>query len=143
MALLRRQSDKAEALGKVELFSGLTKKELAALARLTDEIDVPEGTTLATQGEHGRQVEVILRGAAVVRRNGRKIADLGAGDVVGEISLVTHRPRNADVVTTAESTLLVLDGRAFDTVMADMPSVAQKVLRIVAERLAQVDPKAP
>jgi CRP/FNR family cyclic AMP-dependent transcriptional regulator len=143
MALLRRQSDKAQALGAVELFSGLTKKELTALARLADEVDVAEGTTLATQGEHGRQVEVILQGAAVVRRNGRKIAELGRGDVVGEISLVTHRPRNADVVTTSPSTLLVLDGRAFDTVMAEMPSVSQKVLRIVADRLAEADPKLP
>jgi CRP-like cAMP-binding protein len=143
MALLRRQSDKAQALGAVELFSGLTKKELTALARLSDEVDVAEGTTLATQGEHGRQVEVILQGTAVVRRNGRKVAELGRGDVVGEISLVTHRPRNADVVTTSPSTLLVLDGRAFDTVMAEMPSVSQKVLRIVADRLAEADPKLP
>jgi CRP/FNR family cyclic AMP-dependent transcriptional regulator len=143
MALLRRQSDKAQALGAVDLFSGLTKKELTALARLADEVDVAEGTTLATQGEHGRQVEVILQGTAVVRRNGRKVAELGRGDVVGEISLVTHRPRNADVVTTSPSTLLVLDGRAFDTVMAEMPSVSQKVLRIVADRLAEADPKLP
>ncbi len=141
MALLRRQSDKADALGKVDLFSGLSKKELTALARLADEVDVGEGTILATQGEHGRQVEVILAGSAVVRRNGRKVADLGVGDVVGEISLVTHRPRNADVVTSEPSTLLVLDGRAFDTVMSEMPSVAQKVLRIVADRLAETDPK--
>ena len=137
MALLRRQSDKADVIASIPLFGGLTKREVSEIAKLVDEMDVAEGTTLATQGEVARQVVVILSGSAVVRRSGRKVAEVGPGDIVGEIGLVTHRPRNATVVTATPATILVLSGQAFDKVMQELPSVARKVLQTVADRLAE------
>jgi len=140
VARLRRQSDKADVIASIPLFEGLTKREVSEIAKLADELDVAEGTTLATQGEVARQVVVVLSGSAVVRRAGRKVAEVGPGDIVGEIGLVTHRPRNATVVTATPATILVLDGQAFDKVMQELPSVARKVLQTVADRLAEATP---
>ena len=142
MALLKRQSDKINELASVPLFGALSKKELTALARLCDEVTVPEGTTLMKQGDRATQAVVVLEGACAVRRNGRKIADLGKGDIAGEMGLVTDQPSNATVKTTKESTLLVLTGGAFSDAMAQMPSMALKVLKVVATRLAENDRRA-
>lgn len=134
MALLRKNA-KIELLKRVPLFSHCTKGQLAAVAEQSDELSVPEGQTLTRQGERGREFVVLIDGAADVRKNGRKIATLGAGDFLGEIALITGAPRLATVTTTAPSRLLVLTDRAFRNVLQGMPTVQGSLLRAVSERL--------
>jgi CRP-like cAMP-binding protein len=132
-----RQEDKINALGRIPLFSELSKKELVFLARMTTEVDVREGSTLVRQGEMGREAMIIESGTAVVRRNNRKIDDIGPGDFFGEMSLIDHMPRNADVVATSDMTVLVMDSREFSTVLDTYPKVAVKILKTVVERLVE------
>ncbi len=132
-----RQEDKTNALGRIPLFSDLSKKELVFLARMTTEVDVREGSTLVRQGEMGREAMIIESGTAVVRRNNRKVDDVGPGDFFGEMSLIDHMPRNADVVATSDMTVLVMDSREFSTVLDTYPKVAVKILKTVVERLVQ------
>ncbi len=132
-----RQQDKINALGRIPLFSELSKKELVFLARMTTEVDVREGSTLVRQGEMGREAMIIESGTAVVSRNNRKIDDLGPGDFFGEMSLIDHMPRNADVVATSDMTVLVMDSREFSTVLDTYPKVAVKILKTVVERLVK------
>ena len=132
-----RQEDKINALGRIPLFSELSKKELVFLARMTTEVDVREGSTLVRQGEMGREAMIIESGTAVVRRNNRKIDDVGPGDFFGEMSLIDHMPRNADVVATSDMTVLVMDSREFSTVLDTYPKVAVKILKTVVERLVE------
>ena len=54
-----------------------------------------------------------MDGSATVRRNGKKVATLGPGSVVGELSLLDHGPRTATVTADTEATVLVLDQRHF------------------------------
>ena len=119
------------------MFSELSKKELVFLARMTTEVDVREGSTLVRQGEMGREAMIIDSGTAVVRRNNRKIDDVGPGDFFGEMSLIDHMPRNADVVATSDMTVLVMDSREFSTVIDTYPKVAVKILKTVVERLVE------
>ena len=142
MPLLSRQSQKVAVLADVPLFADLSKKELTALARISDELEVREGTELVHEGKWGHQFAIVLEGKAVVRRNGRKVAESGPGAIIGEIGLVTDRPANATVVVSEPSTLLVLDPKAFRTMMAEMPSVATKILGTIADRLAETDSRA-
>jgi CRP-like cAMP-binding protein len=80
---------------------------------------------------------VILAGKVTVRRKGRKVAELSRGSVVGEMSLVTNRPRNASVRADTFVSVLVMDANEFATVMVRYPQVAAKILRTVAERLTE------
>lgn len=137
MALLGRHSDKVDVLAAVPLFSGLSKKELGEIARFVTEVEISPRQYLAMEGETGREVMVILAGTATVRKKGRKVAELGAGDVVGEMSLLTNLPRNATVKTNTFVAALVMDPREFDAVMAAQPKVAVKILRTVATRLVE------
>ena len=69
---------------------------------------------------------VVLAGKGTVRRGGRKIAEVAVGDVVGEMSLVTHRPRNASVTADTTITALVMSTREFSSLMDEHPQVGLK-----------------
>jgi CRP/FNR family cyclic AMP-dependent transcriptional regulator len=140
MALLRRHDHKIDALARVSLFAGLSKKELGEIARFVTEVQFVPGEHLGEEGELGRQALVLLTGTASVRKKGRKVAVLSSGDVVGEMSLVTRQPRNATVTAETEVAALVMDPREFAAVMEGHPKVAVKILRTVAERLVEAVP---
>jgi CRP-like cAMP-binding protein len=133
MALSKNR--KVELIKRIPLFARCTRKELEAVAAEADELDVREGKELTRQGERGREVIVLVEGTADVRRNGRRVNRLGAGDFLGEISVISGVPRTATVTTTSDARLLVLTDRAFKRVVDGMPSVQANVLRSVAERL--------
>jgi CRP/FNR family cyclic AMP-dependent transcriptional regulator len=135
MALLKRRSDKVAVLSRVPLFSGLSRRELAEIARNVTEVEISPHEYLAFEGEAGNQAMVILSGKVTVRKKGRRVAELSTGDVVGEMSLVTNRPRNATVRADTFVAALVMDAKEFGTVMDQHPQVATKILKTVAERL--------
>jgi CRP-like cAMP-binding protein len=137
MALLKRHSDKVDVLSRVPLFSGLSRKELGEIARNVTEVEISPREYLAFEGEAGSQALVLLAGRVSVRKKGRKVAELSTGDVVGEMSLVTNKPRNATVRADTFVAALVMDPKEFATVMDEHPQVATKILRTVAERLAE------
>ena len=96
-----------------------------------------EGTILTREGKPGREFFVLISGTAKVTKNGRKVADLGPGDWLGEIALITDSPRTATVTATSPVDLLVITDRRFRTVVETMPSIALKVLSSVGERLSR------
>jgi CRP-like cAMP-binding protein len=130
-----RKNAKLELLKKVPLFSLCSKKELEEVAQLADEVDLPEGRDLATEGATGKEFVVIVEGGADVRRKGRKINTLGSGDFLGEIALIAGIPRTATVTTTEPSHVLVVTAQAFKQLLRDSPSIQLKVLEALAHRL--------
>jgi CRP-like cAMP-binding protein len=130
-----RKDAKIELIRNVPLFSQCTKKELAAIAAETDELMLPEGRVLVREGERGREFVVIADGSADVRRNGRRINQLGTGDFLGEIALLSDRPRTATVTTTSPTRVLVLTDGAFRRVTGKLPSVSARLLETLSERL--------
>ena len=128
---------KIELLKRVPLFSACSKAELRELARRADEIDLREGYVLMREGRPGREFVVLVEGTVRVTRNGKKLSDLGAGDWLGEIALLTNVPRTATVTATSPIRVLVVTDRAFRSVVETMPTIALKVLASVGDRLAR------
>jgi CRP/FNR family transcriptional regulator, cyclic AMP receptor protein len=126
---------KIELIKKVPLFSRCSKKELAAVAAEADELVLPTGRALATQGARGSEFVIIVAGSAEVRKNGRRINQLGSGDFLGEIALVSGALRTATVTTTSETRILVLTDRGFRRLTRDLPSIHASILRALSERL--------
>jgi CRP/FNR family transcriptional regulator, cyclic AMP receptor protein len=131
----RKTPDKTEILKAVPLFGGLSKKSLTEVAKIADEIDLAEGKVLIKEGDPGRQFFVLLDGEADVRRNGRKVNTMKAGDFFGEISLVTERPTTATVTLTEPSTALVISRPAFRRMLLSQPAVQIQVLEALADRV--------
>lgn len=126
---------KGKVLANVPLFAGLSKKELAQVAAIADELDFGSGKTLIREGDPGREFFVLLEGSIDVTRNGEMLATRGAGDFFGEIALMCERPRSATVTTTTPSRALVITDRDFKTLVKKSPEIALKVLQAVGERL--------
>lgn len=144
MALRRKSKDaKVELLRGVSLFSACSDRELARIASLVDEIEVREGKILTREGQPGSEAFVVIEGQARVTVGNRaKVAPLGPGSAIGEMSLLDQGPRSATVTAETEMRLLVLDSRSFSALIAEIPSVARKVLRTMAERLRMAEREA-
>lgn len=132
-----RSDAKADLLRTVPLFAECSKSELRKLSSIADELDIREGTVLTREGRSAHEFFVLVEGTVRVTKNGRKLADLGPGDWVGEIALLTRAPRTATATATSPVVALVIVDRDFRRVVAEIPSIALKMLGCVAERLAR------
>ena len=130
-----------EQLKEVPILSSCTNKELSKVAKAADEIRMTAGTLLVDQGQMGREAFIIVDGTVSVKRNNRKIAELGPGEVLGELSLLDHGPRTATAVCETDCLLLVLDQRHFLAVLDDVPSMNHKLLANLASRIRELDRK--
>ena len=128
-----------EHLAETPLFSALGTRDLQRIAKASNEVSRPAGSVLVDQGDAGREAFVIIDGTATVKRNGRKVGTLGAGDSVGELSLLDHGPRTATVTADTDITVLVLSAREFAGVLEEVPGLAQKLLGQLAGRVRDLD----
>ena len=128
-----------EHLANVPLFRGCSRKELEKIAKAGDEITMTAGSVIVDQGQTGREAFVVLDGSVTVKRNGRKINSVGAGAVVGELSLLDHGPRTATVTCDTDCVLLVIDQRHFRAVLEDVPVIAVKLAAALAEKVRDLD----
>ena len=141
---LFKQDDKVEALRKAPLFEGLSKKELTHLARVSEDMEIPEGATLTKEGELGHEFFVIVEGETEIRRKGRNLGTRGAGEFIGEIALLEEVPRTATVRAKTPLRVFVLTNKDFQHLLEENPGVERKVLRTLAKRVADMakDPAA-
>ena len=134
---------KVELLGNVPLFSECSKRDLHRIARLVDEMDVPDRTVFIRQGEPGRECFVIAEGKAKATVRGSGSASLGPGDVVGEMSLLDQAPRAATVTAWTEMPLLVLTPRNFSALIEEFPPVARRIMAALARRVREAESRQP
>jgi CRP-like cAMP-binding protein len=130
-----RKDAKMELLKRVPLFERCSKSELQRIARLADEVNLPEGRELMREGERGQEFVILVEGRAEVRRKGRRVRELSGGDFLGEIALVADVPRTATVKTLTPVDILLMTARDFRTLMREVPSLQPKVMYALAMRL--------
>jgi len=127
---------KVELIKKVPLFSRLNKKALQDVAHIADELDLPKGKEMATEGDRGREFFVMLDGEAEVTKGGRRINTMKAGDFFGEIALVSKMPRTASVTASTDVRVLVITERDFGALLKRSPDIGHSVAEALAERVA-------
>ena len=121
-----------ELVAKVPFFHNIGASLIAEVARLLRPRDYPEGAVVMRRGEGGDCMYFIADGEVEIQLPAQSVY-LGSGDFVGEVALLTGAPRNATVVTTQPSTLLVLDIVDFHELLAHHPELA----RIIHEEAQQ------
>jgi CRP-like cAMP-binding protein len=135
-----RRDAKVEFISRVPLFEHCSKRELAAIAAIADQVELPEGRVLVKEGELGREFFVLVDGTVEVRKGAQQLAMLRAGDFFGEIALVSNSPRMATVETVSPVRALVVSSRDFWTLLDESPRTQRKILQAVGDRLAQIVP---
>ena len=121
------------------LFSSCSSKDLERIAKAGDQVTFAKGETLTKQGEPGKEAFIILSGKAIVKRSGKKVATLGTGSVVGELSLLDNGPRTATVVCDTECPVLVISRGNFLRVIDKVPALAHKLFGALAMRIRDLD----
>jgi CRP/FNR family transcriptional regulator, cyclic AMP receptor protein len=130
---------KIDALKRVPLFSSCSRRELAEVAAVADEVHFASGRTLIREGAAGRELVVIVDGTVEVEREGRPVAIEGDASFFGEAALLTGAPRNATVTTTSAVRALIVTDRAFERLLEDVPSVKAKVFDALSRRRGAAD----
>src|SRR5829696_7039977 len=118
----------------IALFESLPSDARRTIAQHADELDVREGTELARQGDFAYEFFVIEDGSADVLRDGEKLAELGPGDFLGEMGIVGGVVRNATVVTTRPSRVIVMTEQAFRSMARSNSAVADRITAAVEQR---------
>ena len=136
---MARRDQFIDHLSQVPLFSALSRRELALVARRAEDVVVPADKVLVSEGETGQQFFVIMSGTAKLSRRGHTIATLGPGDSFGELALLDKHPRNATAVAETPMELVVLGQREFAGLIDDVPGFARKLLSAMAGRLRVAD----
>ena len=95
-------------LTAIPLFSDLSPEEARRLAAFATETSAAEGQILMKQGDYSTELIAIEEGTADVIQNGKKVASLKEGDLIGEMGLLERRPRNADVIATSPMRVMKL-----------------------------------
>ena len=135
------RSDVGALLAEMPLFSGLDAGLLREIAAVVEWLTLPGGATLFSAGDPPDALYMVLSGclgafsAEPARR--RFLARIAAGDMVGEMGLISGRPRSADVVALRDTELARISAQAFNEVLRGQPEAMLRIARLTVDRLAQ------
>lgn len=124
-----------DRLRNISLFADLQEPELDAIARLAGELEVEAGAVLAAEGDFGHAFFAVEAGSADVLRGDERISALVAGDVFGEIALLSSGRRTASVVAVTPMRLITLFKRDLWQIEKSNPALADALRATVKERL--------
>lgn len=118
--------------------SNFTSRELAPIAALLTECEVPAGSALVREDTAGRQVFILLEGTATVTKDGVTLGTVGPSEPIGEMALLDDSARAATVVADVDSTVAVLSPSEFATFL-DHPGIGMWLCSVLSQRLRAAD----
>jgi CRP/FNR family transcriptional regulator, cyclic AMP receptor protein len=128
-----------EVLARVPLFSMLSKKDLANLARNAHDRTFPAGTVLTEEQESGVTFGVIMEGRAAVSVRGRPARTLGPGDYFGEMALIDHSYRSATITAETDLHCLMFTAWVFRPFALEHPETAWALLEMMVQRVRDAE----
>jgi CRP/FNR family transcriptional regulator, cyclic AMP receptor protein len=134
-----RPDPELELLSQVDLFQGLTPKELKTVRGQAKAISYRPDEVVAAEGDRGGRLYLIMSGEAKVDVRGRYRASLGPGDYFGEISLIDGRPRSATVTAVTDLQTLSIASFNFRALMKEQPLLPLKLLAQLCQRIRSTE----
>lgn len=137
------QERRLAALRGVEVFRDLNEEERRLLAGRLKPTPFAAGETITRQGASAHWLYILYAGSAEVRLysgdgNYRAVKTLQAGDVLGEMGLLTGEPRTATVTALEEARCYRLDHDGFRGVLASRPEIAKSIAAMLARRKVEL-----
>lgn len=131
---MRKPDPKHARMAEQPLLSGLSRHELARLAPLFDELELPAGSVLTRQGFTAGETFLVRSGVVSVEIDGTEVAQCGPGELIGELAVLARTPRTATVTAVTDLSLFVVTPRALVSVLSTNETLAERVASIVARR---------
>jgi CRP-like cAMP-binding protein len=123
-----------ERLRRLPLFGELDHHDLAQLLRWVQEVEFADGDLLFEQGAMPHELYVIEEGSVEVSRDGRRVATLGPGEVVGEMALLKLERRWATVIATGGVRAVSLGADDLASMSEQMPELAERLRETMLRR---------
>ena len=138
-----KKDDTRNLLADIELFAGLTPSQLEWVAQRAHRRVFEAGRNVLTIEQPGEAVYIILHGTVKIHiEQGERdviVSILGAGDLLGEMSLIDSVGRSASAVTLEDSLMLWMDKVTFNYLLDNFPAVARNLVKILSARVRLSD----
>jgi HEAT repeat protein len=150
-ALERRPLDASQEnvmLGTIEkvlflmsapIFEQLSAEDLAPLARVAEVEAFATGEALFSEGEVGDALYVVTQGRVAIERQGEAIAEVGAGECLGEMSVLDAEARSATARALEETEALRIGGEEFQELLHEQAEIASGVIQVLTKRLRETN----
>jgi len=125
-------------LKSADIFSAIAGEDLIPVASVAEEVSFQVGETFIRQGEPGDCLYVVVDGEASVEARGvGQIAVHGPRSVLGEMAILSGRPRSADCTAITDIIALRVDRNDFLDLLAERPPLALGVIKVLTQRLEE------
>lgn len=129
-------------LETTRIFSDLTIEELKLLAQYMHAYTANTGTKLFREGEHDGNIFVLIEGRLEVHKeisagNGKILADIRPGRLIGEMAAVDGLPNSASVIAAEPSTLVMISSANLHKICDELPGLGIKIIWKLADLLSQ------
>ncbi len=136
-------STASELIRRIDFFQPLDDRLIETIARVCITREYSSGDYIVRQGDPGLGLYFLTRGSARVEiaRDGSvlPIAQLHAGEFVGELSIIDNKPRSANVVCATDASCLLLTRDRFTKLLNKYPEIALQMAKALAARLRSTD----
>lgn len=136
---MAKRDARIDLLAGLDLFHGLSRRELLRIASWSTQLDLSEGRVVCREGDAGREAFVLVEGTATVSAGGEPIAVLRPGSMFGEMAVLAGTPRTATVVATSAISVLVLTRQELTAVLEGLPVIGAQVRRTMVTRQRELD----
>lgn len=127
-------ANEAAALRALDRFSALSDEEVAMLAQYGTAVHIPAHWGLIWEKTPADKAYILLSGEVSVRKDGKEIARLGPGEIMGEAGIVNHALRSASIVSLTKLELLHFTHDAVKRLCDEVPAFKAALDRAAEER---------
>jgi CRP-like cAMP-binding protein len=128
-------------LRSLDIFRAIPEPDLVKIALILKGKEVRAGEDIIREGELGTSMFIIVEGQVRVHAQGRQIAMLGSGSVVGELAALDPEVRTASVTALNDTFLFEVDGDELSQLMSERVDVARGLIRVLCRRVRSTLPK--
>ena len=121
-------------LRRISLFSDADDDELKKLGAFAESVEFSERVEIIREGDVSRALLAIEEGTAEVTRGGEHVADLGPGDIFGEVGVLSDEPRNATVTATSRLKLIIMGQPDVQRLNETAPEIYARIEKLAEER---------
>ena len=132
---MAKKTNPLTTLHHVPLFITCSKKDLKRIQLMSTEKNFKVGDTITNDGDIALDAYILLKGMVEVRKQNKKIASLGAGNILGELALLDNGPRTATLVCVTDCETLAISRKNFHKLLIEIPTLSVKILHGLASRI--------
>jgi CRP-like cAMP-binding protein len=130
---------KIDRIRSVPMFAHAAEHALELLASAADEVHVKPGHALVTQDHSSHEAYVIEEGTAEVVVDGEIVAEIPAGELIGELAFLDPGPASATVRAKTDLEILVIPHNRLDAIVEESPAMLRAMAKELAARLRAMD----